>query len=436
MNTDRTRTITDERFALLDLGPAGPPAAPPVPRIEVMPDSLPISQDGRSRALRDQAEAEYAGFAPRAPIYPIGTEVLPVGADNFRQSRRDWQDLPAVGDAADFMARRILGERRHDAAFQVDQLRMAPDGQIAAWNDEHQLVAPLSSRAFGSLVSGALGLRGRDYLRDCPPDLRALNLNHWIERVQAGRRTVLRTRRAERGQEVWAVVGTGYRAFDADRVAAAVAAAAEARDPEARAQVVYNPDGGQIRMDVLWHSDVVAESVVAGEIFKAGVRVRSADDGSRGIVIEAEVHRNLCRNLIIIDVARVREASITHRGEDLGDKLQRVFVRALNRIEHFREAWTAASHGNVLTAYDLTDVRDVFRGLVAAGEVSMPGLSEDTAVDRLYASWSMEPGYTRAAIINAVTRCAHEGAWGWEQDDAMERQGGRLLFAKVWNISA
>lgn len=427
--------ITSTRFSLLDL--AGSISQAPLIPARVVPElpSLPISAEGRERAIRDVRAAEYAGFALRPPIYPIGTEVIDVGADNFRASRLAYESLPQVSAAADALIATVRAEKRHDVEARISDLRMVPDGQLAVWTESDQLVAPMMRRAFDSFVSSAMGLRGRDYLRMCPSDLRALNVNYWLDEMRTSpRRAVLRTREGRCGREIWATVGTGYSAFDADRIAAAVSGAATSFDPQARAQALYNPDGSQIRLDVLWHSDIVPEHAVAGEIFQAGVRVRSADDGTRGIVIEAEVHRNLCRNLLIVDVGTVRESSIRHRGDDLETRLVTAFARALRRIEHFRDAWSDAGSENVLDRYDLTEVRDVFRGLYRSGAVTMPDLSEDTAVERLYAAWSEEPGYTKSAIINAITRCA-QGAWGdWEQADVMEREAGRLLFTKVWTL--
>jgi hypothetical protein len=56
---------------------------------------------------------------------------------------------------------------------------------------------------------------------------------------------------------------------------------------------------------------------VAGEIFKAGVAITTADDGTGAIRIAAQVCRNLCKNLIIID--RASQTSVTrHVGQNLG----------------------------------------------------------------------------------------------------------------------
>jgi hypothetical protein len=86
---------------------------------------------------------------------------------------------------------------------------------------------------------------------------------------------------------------------------------------DARAEVVY--DGYRARLSVLFHSNIVPERCVAGEIFKAGVSIITADDGTGAIRIAAQVWRNLCRNLIILD--RASQTSVTrHVGQNLGER--------------------------------------------------------------------------------------------------------------------
>lgn len=119
------------------------------------------------------------------------------------------------------------------------------------------------------------------------------------------RRVALRTRATDGDErEVFAVVGPRYTPHDIDQVAAQVSAAVP---HDARADVLY--DGYRARMNVLFHSDIRPDRCVAGEIFKAGILVTTADEGSGAIRISPEVWRNLCRNLIILDYARVPVAT-------------------------------------------------------------------------------------------------------------------------------
>jgi hypothetical protein len=73
----------------------------------------------------------------------------------------------------------------------------------------------------------------------------------------------------------------------------------------------------------------------------------------------------------------------------------------------------------------------VFRALIKAGYVSAPDGAE-VAVDNYHQAWLKEPGETRSAYVNAITRAAHESPWSnpWATDE-LEEQAGKLLYNHV-----
>ncbi len=65
----------------------------------------------------------------------------------------------------------------------------------------------------------------------------------------------------------------------------------------------------------------------------------------------------------------------------------------------------------------------------------MPSFSSDEMVERLQRAWDVEPGYSKTAIVNAVTRAANTEEWrSWSTSEDLERAAGELLYAKVWNV--
>ncbi len=194
-------------------------------------------------------------------------------------------------------------------------------------------------------------------------------------------------------------------------------------------------DGYRVRINVLWHSNIEPERCVAGEIFKAGVLVTTADDGSGAIRISAEVWRNLCRNLIILDRARIPLASRRHIGRGIANDVEAGIQAALAKVATFADKWSEASLENVLERYGVDDVATVFRALVESRVVHVPGVGADHMVERLQRAWDFEPGYSRAAIVNAITRAAHTEEWrSWTTAEDLERTAGELLYARVWNV--
>ena len=94
--------------------------------------------------------------------------------------------------------------------------------------------------------------------------------------------------------------------------------------------------------------DLVAD-LACGDIFKAGVRVRTDDTGGGRIVVEAVLFRNRCLNLIIIGEAGVPALQQVHRG-DLGDIEGRIAVavrEARELIAPFLESWGKARQAKV-----------------------------------------------------------------------------------------
>jgi len=230
------------------------------------------------RALADAAAAKAAGFSLRPPIYAIGTAVNATGERNFRQSRRDFEALPFATDACAALAEGVEAERRADLTVDAPSLTMLPDGRLSS--DFGSL--PLSERALeglGRLVTPG----GAGYLASCPPDLRATNVNHWLagamrrdrDGVFKPRQMTLRARQSGSGCEIFSIVGPRYAPLDIDVIATQLHGVVP---KDARADVVY--DGYRARLSVLFHSNIEAEHCVAGEIFKAGLSITTADDGT------------------------------------------------------------------------------------------------------------------------------------------------------------
>lgn len=470
--------IASERFRLLELDIAdtqpldtsiAPPAPAPAPVPEPEPDvftaatGLPVSRSGRDRALADEAALRVSGFAPRAPIYDIGTVVNRLGVENLTRSRRDFEEMPAADVVAANLHDVVAAELRDDVSVEATRLALDPDsGRLLYRASTRRIeVWDVTERAFRNMAS-SLTPGGGGYLVRCPVPVRAQNMDHWFAAAtraeilrgpdgeligthpdgtpltrEVPRELALRTRmRADRqGREVFGVVSSRYRPYDAHEVVAALAAGIGSSD--ARVEVLYDASTTALQADMLWHTDVDAGAAVAGEVFKVGVRVRSADDGTGAIRFSAMFWRNLCRNLIVVDVGRVQVASVRHVG-DVPEAVRDALEHAQGRVSHFVDAWARVSVGSVLDEfgdYGITDVRGVLDRLVTRKAVTVPGLAPDTLISRLYESWTREPGYSRASIINAVTRVAHEGAWtDWETADSLERQAGQLLTRTRWDM--
>jgi hypothetical protein len=269
--------------------------------------AIPLSSPDTERAVADEAAANAAGFSLRPPVFAIGTAVNATGVRNFRQSRRDFEALSFATDACADLAARVEAERRLDVLVDAPSLRMEPNGRLTS----ELGCLPISERALDG-IARLLTPGGAGYLANCPPSLRATNVNHWLalatRRDRNGdikpRQLTLRARQVDGGCEIFSVVGPRYSPLDIDTIATQLHGIVP---KDARAEVMY--DGFRARLSVLFHSNIEPEHCVAGEIFKAGVSITTADDGTGAIRVAGQVFRNLCKNLIIIQ--RSEQASVT-----------------------------------------------------------------------------------------------------------------------------
>jgi hypothetical protein len=431
----------------LDISSAAPaPVALPVAR----PMAPPVSQDtervdaaGAARASADEAIAKSLGFSSKPPVFEIGTVVNSTGVDNFRRSRQEWSAMPALPELARSFTDRVRAEQRKDLLVDATTCRVSTDGMIHGFNGQPHL---MSERAMNGLATH-ITPGGASYLKECPPDLRATNLNHWLLRAEqrdaraskaAGHEVIkskqltMRTRARKGGKrEVFSVVGPKYAAFDVDAVARE---AAKGIGGDARGTITY--DGYKMTLDAMFHSNIAPENAVAGEFFKGTVRIQAADDGTGAIRCSLGLWRNLCRNLIIVDFDKVLVGSRKHIGtQTIAADVAQLMTEASDRIKLIVGKWSEASTENVIERYDLQDVDEVFRGLVLNDCVHVTGCKGEDLVKRLHESWEREPGYSKTAILNAITRAAHEHTWSsWSDSEDLESQAGELLYQKVWNL--
>lgn len=470
---------------------SGPPAAAPGVRIPLAamlpqpgPSAAPRARDivdnATARAAGDLdrewidpvaekriasqiAAAKAAGFTVGTPHYAIGTVVNSWGVDNARAARAEHDALPAARDALAQLTARVRAEERSDVKIPVHALRMAEDGRIGhvetgpTWTPERDVLGALASRVATTIADGARPASFGAYLASCDPMLRAQNFNAWTPRAEPGETAVIRTRKDLRhgGRAAFACVSETYAKHDADEIAQTVLAAVDAAGlaDELRARVNY--DGRRTQIDLEAHSTLPAESYAAGEIYRAGIRVRSDDTGGGSLGGSAFIGQNLCRNLIILHAGESATFAHDHRGNpaDLARKLRAGLKGAIAAARVFVDQWSGAC-GEMLPGWSDADVKRasdrmlaellasslagaVSRDLIPVGSGSVGSRVKD-AVPDLLKMWVKDKhdgsaavrrfgGLTRAAVVNATTRYAHEIESSPFSGDDLERAGGVIL---------
>lgn len=460
------------------IGGEPPPATPAAPVVEVQPKTIaPVIEVGSydaigdARSSVDKAAAQAAGFAPQDPVYRRGLR-----ATGMREHRQAFDRLPLAEAAAADLVTRVRSEDRQDVTVQASELRMTKDGLLCIPGGER---LPITQRALPSLVSRMGMPNGAGtFLRDVWPELRAININRFAAKLGEDERAtfeslstpkqrdefskqtvVLRTRKAARGgRQVFGSVSEGYTAFDVDMIAEGIRRAVPG---DARAQVAY--DGYRAKVDVLFFSNIVPEHAVAGEYFKVGVHVRTDDTGGGSVQVDAVVWQNLCLNFIIIDRASQPIARLRHRGSvaELAARFDEAFRAALGKLDHFRQAWgyaqeenvverslAAAQTAGVIERADVLRLSDlpvsqvlpgIFNGLLERQLAPLPRRDRAATVGQLMTMWERDESaatrdrdglLTRAAVVNALTRYAHEVNADPFVEQDIERAAGSLLYAR------
>lgn len=409
---------------------------------------------GSARAKENNALALALGFPPKRLLYAVGHPVAEVGKDTWRQMRKDHESTPFFSEVCGQVIAEVEGEHREDHIVPIDRLSMDETGALLVAGR----TVPIEEDAFGTLVTRVGMYRAGSYLATVDPDLRALNVNRHLQKIEAVRlaghteqdksgrivqvvdnpaEVMLRTRNGNGPRKVFAVVGKNYQALDVDEVAEHLRDVIPA---DARGTATY--DGQRARFTALWLADIDADELVVGDMLRAGVQVRTDDTGRGSLVMQAVLEQARCVNLTkvtrTIDVLRQVHSA---KGVDLRQLLREATDKAISKITPFVNVWRKAAIARVVDE-DLhhADVEPVFARLVQQrliqGQTGI-GVTDEELVRRLRAAYWKQPSPTVKGITDAITRTAHETAWSspWTVD-TLEENAGTLIrqYAKVVDL--
>jgi hypothetical protein len=416
-----------------------------------------VSDVARARVLGQQADLAARGYTkPKGAGeggvtawsgLAIGTRVNDIGDKNLALSRQKHDDMPAGLDALGTLRSTVVAEGRtvvDNVALASILCRYNPakaketgdkkhvDGAIALKNGDWHVIDPTPT-ALGHLAAFLTDDRGAvAYMPNAPARVRAAMVEeyrHGIDvkkRVSLGLKTKVESKLAE-ATTCYRVASPGYTPYEVDRAASDLLAGAERELRGTRAEVLY--DGEHARLTFFWHADEVVD-LAAGDVFKVGLQVHLDDVRAGSVKVRGVAIRNKCLNLIILGTQSRTALRRRHTGEV--QSITRDVLEAVRSVRadfsKFIEGWQGARRDRLVDAFD-GDPRKVFEGLVGAGLVDLPGRKEQQ-VENLMAAWEREPGYTRADVVNAITRAAHEGSW-WSnpfESEEVEAQAGKLLY--------
>ncbi len=297
----------------------------------------------------------------------------------------------------------LLRERERcfqDRVVPASGIRMDDTGKIVIQGESH----PLQDHVL-TLLGPKLGIPAA-YLRHCPPELRAINVNHWMERL-GDRNLFVRMD----GHAVRAVLSARYVPVSNLEL---VRHATRTIPPETGAFVTLSETRLVCQVLLKEHRQLMAP----GDEVLGGITLANSEVGFASLEVAQFLHRLVCSNGLIVRVA--------------GESLRRIHLK--NRVSLVNEVFAALSsvvEGLPRSLESMRNAREVALPDPSSTLDALPrryGLSEDEH-SAVRAAWQEEQGDTLYHLINALTGAARNEMLSTESALRLQTLAGDLLPA-------
>lgn len=295
----------------------------------------------------------------------------------------------ALGDLASVLQRRAADYT--DEVVDVRDVRMdSEDGSLAVGSSRY----PLQPHALTQLGT-KLGIPA-GYLQRCEPELRAQNVNRWMEDQNSP--VLLRFDR----MEVRAVLSTRYRPLDNHEVV--------------NAMLGTLPEDSRLRFELTaTRMEVQLIGNQGDGSLRDGLHLTNSEVGAASVSLSALIYRGICLNGLIMG-----HGSYTWSKRHIGaTDLHHAFNEQVpHLIEASAEARTSFKG---TTGVVVNDHEKAFERIVERYQLTK---QQHNAITQAYEE---EPGVSLYHIINAVTRAGNHPELALEPRRQLQEVGGRML---------
>lgn len=448
-----------------------------------------IDTAGAARSAADEATCARLGLALPPAFFALGTTLVDVGVDNARLARAEFEAMPVASDALAKLEAEVRAECRSTIPIELSKLVITKTGELATKADpaathpakragfklglEHDPAKQLSSLMRTAIdAKGDLGVvTGLAFGEETTVEQAARTWNNYgkilAEReAKSGeaKEIVLRTRRVEtapgqRQTQIYAVTSTRYGKCDTNDIAAACRELVADMPGDVRAQVMY--DRTSVAIDLVTHTNVAAESQTVGDVFRAGLRIRSDDTGGGALRLSKVAYRVACRNYTVVHA----DGSVTvirHMGDPatLLEKLQQALATQSDVLRTFAAQWNQAcskqAERSMIENLETTRAQrhaldsivgmmldgkayqkeqaelldGIYRSVIERNNLAAKGDLEDAVVELRRAHYNpvnrgQASEFSPAAISNGLTLWAQ--GRGRHDADAIETVAGRII---------
>lgn len=370
-------------------------------------------------------------------FFAWGTELADSGKALFKSTNKLHHEMDFAGDCASKFDAEIGKENRQNLIVNLNQVRSNfSTSQVYLINSDAKDYYNHTRWSLGQMLnrsrapSGALSVLAPTdpKQQSLPVYLKNDVFNSYMENATTKRGIIkanLRIRDFKGKKEVFAAVSPSYQTYDANQ---ACKDFAQYCHETGKGQIKY--DGRRWKFIVTVMSDI---EPTVGEIFQARTFITGTDDGSAPVTVGSEVVRVRCLNLTVL-TSEITD-SVKHSCKTMSERIHELMKQANDRISSFADMWKQANTENLAdpVVVEQVGIDKLFQLLVDRKYVVAPGIEPATMVSRLMSAWATEPGYTKAAVLNAVTRAAHTNTWSspWVAEDISE-QAGQMLYNYVY----
>ena len=257
-------------------------------------------------------------------------------------------------------------------------------------------VRPVAQRS----ISNRLGIP-YPYLRRCPPDVQALNLNHWITQEKNDKLQL----RFD-GSEVRAVFTTKYIPVDNFEVCERLDSLGYGPETEVQCKL----DGEFMSLSIM---DGKQAFDINGDRFKPGISISNSEVGLASLSISAFVLRLVCTNGL------VSKSDVSASYRHVSTKILNEFPQVMDKVSY--ELGAQRSQFKLSMQSPVTDPESTLASFNRQFNLNAP---EKEAVEW---AWPMEMGTTMFNVVNTYTRASQWDQLSAESSFRLSKVGGNIL---------
>lgn len=295
-----------------------------------------------------------------------------------------------------------------DERITADRVSMSAEtGELMIRDGLRRWKCPLQSQALDQ-IGGKLRIPA-NYLKRCPPELRARNINHWLEGL--GSKELLL--RFDNGA-VRAVLTSSYTPVAHHEIVERVLRVAEAKN--LRLQVRYEWTPTRLLLQVV---ETGRDLTAVGDTILAGITIVNSETGNASLSVCALLYRLICTNGMTME----NTLSFRRIHKRPADMILSEFDEAVGDVWH--QLPTLTDPLEALSRLPAPEPMKLLERLARRN-----GFNE-LQLEAVEAAFEVEPGETQIYIIHALTRAANDRELSLVDRAQLQGVAGRLLEGAV-----